>query len=137
MNGYAIAVSAFTPVIYRPASGTVSYYSVVKVIIRTKSDRSAATALKNIVSNSSVTNRIWQLSDNPELLKDYRALAQRIDNYQYLILTKSQYAPEFDTLVRFYIPRGIRSRIVTSEYINTSILGQDLQEKIRNFIIGE
>jgi len=36
-----------------------------------------------------------------------------------------------------YLSRGISSEIFTTEYISTNISGQDLQEKIRNFIIQE
>lgn len=137
MNGYAFVLSSFTPVKYNPATGALSYYTQVKISVKTASDQISAAALSNLNSSSSIMKRVHDLAQNPTLIQQYPASAKNADDYQFLIITPSQFENNFDDLIDLYLERGIKTEIVTVEFINSSGTGQDLQEKIRNHIIQE
>jgi len=59
------------------------------------------------------------------------------DQYKLLIITTDQYAESFTELTDMYFERGIKSQIASKESINETGTGQDLQEKIRNYIIDQ
>jgi hypothetical protein len=61
----------------------------------------------------------------------------REDEYQILIITPSQFENEFQSYIDLYLMRGLLTEIVTIEYINANMPGQDTAEKIRNYIIQE
>jgi hypothetical protein len=139
MNGYAIALSAFTPVRYVPSLKEVTYYQRVVVTIETAPDPEWQTHRLNFIPSEQKAGEVAMIIQNPEKIAQYYSVREfRTDNYDYLIITKNQYLPEFDTLISFYKPRGILTKVATTEYISAVITtGVDLQEKIRNYIIGE
>ena len=138
MNGYGIALSAFTPLRYIPSSGQVSYYRKVTVKINTAADPEAGERSLLYHPSGRNTGKVQSIVQNPELIKFYPLSSSgRTDDYEYLILTRNQYLPEFDTLISFYKFRGIRARAVAVEYIDTLMTGLDRQERLRNYIIDE
>ncbi len=137
LNGYAIAMTTFTPVRYNPLSGKISYYQSVTVRITSEQNQKAVKALENLQSTPSVLKRVGKIAQNTELLKSYPVKELRDQNYQMVIITTSQYADDFQQLVEFYLPRGIITQIATTEDIYSTMAGQDNQEKIRNYIIQE
>jgi hypothetical protein len=138
MNGYGFAFSTFTPVQYIPAEGKISYYSKVTIRITTGPGEKAAAALQNLSSKKDVLERVSSLAQNPGVISAYPEKAIRSDDaYELLIITTQQYEDSFSELQDIYLTRGVRSHVFTTEYIQDNIGGQDLQEKIRNFIIQE
>lgn len=138
MNGYGFAFSSFTPIQYNPAEGSLSYYSKVTIKIKTAPKRDAAIALKNLSSASSITKSVVSLAQNPEEISAYPIKNIRSeDEYKLLILTPQQFETDFSELQEIYLSRGMKSKVITKEFIQQNIEGQDLQEKIRNFIIQE
>ncbi|RLD41023.1 MAG: hypothetical protein DRI89_10640 [Bacteroidetes bacterium] len=138
MNGHGFAFSSFTPVHYHPQSGKISYYSKVTVRIKTVSTNNASTALKNLNTNPAILSKVKNLAQNPSAIKQYSQSKNRdADDYRLLIITPDQFKDEFDDLTDIYLERGVPSEVFTTEYIGNNISGQDLQEKIRNFIIQE
>jgi hypothetical protein len=137
MNGYAFALSSFTPVRYNPSTGSISYFSEVKVTIVTEPAAVSSQTLQNLSSSKFIQERAKRFVQNPEILKYYPNKEKSSDDYQLLIITPSQFENNFQGLMDIYLDRGIISQLVTKETINSTGSGQDLQDKIRNFIIQE
>ena len=137
LNGYAIAMSSFTPLKYNPLSGTVSFYKKVKIRITTAPGSKSAKALQNLKSSETIVNKINRFVQNPNMMSYYPSPTKDSDDYQLLIITASQFENSFQDLIDIYFERGIKTEIVTKETISSTGTGQDLQEKIRNYIIAE
>ncbi len=137
MNGYAFAISSFTPVTYNPVTGIISISQQVKIKITTVPDIKSAKALNNLKSSSSIKKRIQNFAQNGSMVALYPSNPKTADDYQLLIITPSQFENDFSDLIETYLVRGIKTEIVTKETINSTGSGQDLQEKIRNYIIQE
>ncbi|MCK4654336.1 MAG: T9SS type A sorting domain-containing protein [Candidatus Cloacimonetes bacterium] len=136
-NGYAFGLSTFTPLMYIPSRGRVSYFQKVTVKITTNPDSRSSKAMENLRSSNEVLNRVSNFAQNPEMISRYPFPTNRDDEYQLLIITPSQFENDFQDLIELYLIRGILTEITTTEFINSSMPGQDLQEKIRNYIIQE
>ncbi len=137
MNGYAIALSTITPVIYNPFTGELAYYKELQVSIKIRQDIIAEEALKNLSSIKSNYDMIRNFCQNPELTDQYPARDSRTDDYHMLIITDESFEDDFEDLIETYIPRGIITEVVTVQDINANGTGQDSQEKIRNYIKQE
>ncbi|MFW5705669.1 MAG: C25 family cysteine peptidase, partial [Bacteroidota bacterium] len=136
-NGYALAMSTFTPVQYNPATGELTYFSEVTVRITTAPGRRAEAALANLQASQPVLRRLNHLVQNQEAVMQYPQPQQRSDDYDMIIITPNQFADDFGQLADFYAPRGLEVQIATTEDIYATMTGQDNQEKIRNYIIQE
>jgi hypothetical protein len=137
-NGCGIALSAFTPVKYYPSKKKITYYQRVIVTIATSPDPNTQSHLQLFFPSEKKAHQLKGFIQNPESVTHYfTGRDLRTNEYDYLIITTDQFQSEFDTLVKFYKPRGIRSKITSLEYINSTTTGADIQEKIRNFIIAE
>ncbi|MEI7660612.1 MAG: C25 family cysteine peptidase [Bacteroidota bacterium] len=137
LNGYAFALSTFTPVIYNPAGKAVSYYKRVTVHVTTQPDQEAALALKNLTSSANALKRVRLFAQNPEMMNNYPVKSTLKTGYQILIITPAQFQGGFQDLVNYYNSKGLSSQIATTEAIGTTMSGQDLQEKMRNYITAE
>ncbi|MBT4331917.1 MAG: T9SS type A sorting domain-containing protein [Candidatus Cloacimonetes bacterium] len=137
LHGYSIALTTFTPVMYIPANGTISYYNEVSVIVHTKKDERAQKALNNLHSNRNVIKRVNKIVQNPETIGSYPQVNSREGEYQLLIITPAQFEDDFDEMREVYLQQGMISQLETVEDIYSSLTGQDDQEKIRNYIIQE
>jgi hypothetical protein len=138
MNGFGIAVSSFTPVRYIPASGVISYFSEVTVIVHTMPDPAAGERSKLYNPSPEIISKVKDLVHNPSGIIQYPPVRSGTAGpYDCLVITTSQFRPEFDTLVDYYRARGYETRVATLEHIDSVMSGPDQQERIRNFIIGE
>jgi hypothetical protein len=133
LNGYAIALSSFTPVSYNPVSGEIKICRKVKLTVITEDCDESFRAL----SNMSNKNTIVQYVNNPDLISSYPVTKSRSDDYEMLIITPTSYIDDFEALTDFYLLRGIKTTITSVEDIDAGMYGDDLQEKIRNYIIDE
>lgn len=139
MNGYSMALSAFTPVSYIPKDQKVTIFRTVRVVVFCSRSAEAFTALKNLRNTSGHFLRASSLVHNTEQLVSYSTDANppRIGDYLYLVITGESFAQNLDTLVRFYERRGIPARCYTLGYIDTAVAGADQQTRIREFIHEE
>jgi hypothetical protein len=137
MNGYAVALCTFTPVEYIPETGQVSYYKNITVQISTTTSEQSLAALQNLRTSSQIQERLQSFVQNKEAVAQYPTTDSRSDDYQLLIITSSQFAADFEELVEFYQPRGIKAQVAVTTDIYAQMPGVDNQEKIRNYIIQE
>jgi hypothetical protein len=138
LNGHSFLISSFTPVMYIPKDGKVSYYRKVTIRVTTKPDREAEKALENLKTGNSIDSRVEKFAQNPKMILHYPVINNRSeDDYQMMIITPSVFENSFDDLINMYIQRGIIAKVATTEYIDANITGQDLAEKMRNYIIQE
>jgi hypothetical protein len=135
LNGYALAMTTFTPVRYNPVSGEVRIYKTVKIKIVSISDIEAAQALNNL--NSAALNKIEGFIQNPMDLMQYPLSGKSAGDYELLIITPNSYAGSYQSLIDVYLARGIKTHVTTTETIYSTITGIDNQQKIRNYIIQE
>ncbi|HPE34223.1 MAG TPA: C25 family cysteine peptidase [Bacteroidales bacterium] len=137
MNGFAIALTTFTPVRYNPAMGELSYYTEITVTIETKEDPEALEALKNLNTSTATLKRLGQLVENIEAAASYPVRETKNDDYDLLVITAAQFESSLQPLIEFYAPYGIEAQIISASTIYSSTPGQDNQEKIRNYIIDQ
>jgi len=137
LNGYAFALSTFTPVIYIPASGKLSYYRKITVSISTTPDPLSEKALQNLTASANALKRVKLFAQNPEMVNAYPVKRSPATSYQILIVTQSQFQTGFQPLIDYYTTQGLICQLKTIEDINTQVTGQDLPEKVRNYIIQE
>ncbi len=138
LNGFGLAMSTFTPIVYIPAKGQITYFKKVTIVIETTSNNEAISALNNLTASKKAKRNLLNFAQNPEAANLYDSFRGRSENnYKLLIITPNQFEDGFADLRNIYLSRGIKSEVTTTEYISTNITGQDLQEKIRNFIIQE
>jgi len=137
LNGYAFALSTFTPLRYNPASGKISYYRKMTVSITTAHSASSVTALKNLSSSPGIREKACSFAQNPEMMQQYPVRESPATAYQYLVISPTVFKTEFQPLINMYAAKGISVKVVTTDSISGVMIGNDLQEKIRNFIKGE
>ena len=136
--GHSVGMVNYTPFEYYPLSGELYYYRQVNLVIQTKQTPKAQEALLLYNSGNVVKNNLMQIADDTEKMKLYpSAPSAKNTDYDFLIITPSQFVPEFDTLVSHYLIRGLKAQIKSKEDILAEMDGQDAQDKIRNYIIQE
>ncbi|MCX6245024.1 MAG: C25 family cysteine peptidase [Bacteroidetes bacterium] len=134
LNGYAFAISTFTPVNYNPAMKKVSFFSKVTVKIKTRKDPASSDALRNLVPSADVNQRVRNFAQNPELMQQYKLPKSPATDYHYLIITPAAFQYEFTSLISMYNGKSILCQVKTTEDIYATMSGYDNQEKIRNYI---
>ena len=136
MNGYGFAFAAVTPVEYIPSEKSISYYKSVTVRIHTQPmKKSSFVAIPAKISDQQF-NTLQQLAQNDEMFSTYNRI-QRDSNYEILIVTPEAFVSDFSDLKDMYLTQGLRTEIATTQTITASMIGVDLQQKIRNYIIQE
>lgn len=136
LNGYAIAMTSFTPIRFNPAKGTLSYYSNVKVTIKTRPSSKSSAATAFLRSDFNTLQRLNALIQNPKDLAAY-PIQKNNNNYDLLIITNDAFVNSFSQLATMYVNRGLRTQVVNVNTINAQMNGADAPEKIRNYIIQE
>ena len=138
MNGFGFALGAFTPVNFIPAKGQLSYFEQVTIVLHTAPEEKAQQASAMLPTSENFSIRARKFADNPEAISQYQLPKTRTtDQYKLLILTTDQFADGFTELTDMYLQRGIRSEITTKETIIANGTGNDVPQKIRNYIIEE
>jgi peptidase C25-like protein/type IX secretion system substrate protein len=137
LNGYALALSTFTPIEYNPARNDLYYYAKITVRLKLEQNEPSLQSLNNLKSSPKIQNRVASFCQNPEMLDQYPEGLSLNDDYHMLIITKAEFEEDFQALADLYLPRGIVVKIATTENINNNTSGQDLEEKIRNHITQE
>ena len=137
LNGFAFALSTFTPLNYNPATGKVSYFKDVTIRIKTRQDQISVNAMRNLTSSKDALNRVRAFAQNPEMINQYPAAPKNPAGYQILIITPFAFEDGFNDLVNYYASIGLASQYESVEDINSGVSGYDLPEKIRNYIRQE
>jgi hypothetical protein len=140
LYGFKIALLNLFPVKYLPVSGRLSYFPKIEMEVYTEPSLQFLSSTARMVrTDPFALRRVKTLVENPGLIKGYLQLmdGQRsldpTESYPYLILTNGTLAPYFEPLALFKTQRGIRTKVVTLDQVS-SYPGDDLQEKIRNFV---
>jgi hypothetical protein len=136
MNGYGFAFTAITPVQYIPKEKSISYYKSITVRIHTKPKKNEARVAIPAYVTDSQLKTLKQLAQNDEMFSTYQRI-QRDVGYEILLITPEAFMNDFSALIDMYLTQGLRAEIATTQSINLSMSGVDLQEKIRNYIIQE
>jgi hypothetical protein len=137
LNGHSFLLATFTPLRYIPASGKVSYFQKITISIETRVTERSSKALENLNSSANTQSRVKLFSQNPDMASSYPVRSTRDGEYQILIITPQNFASYYQDLINLYLARGLKTEIATTEDIQANTTGQDLQEKMRNYIISE
>jgi hypothetical protein len=135
LNGYGIALGTFTPVIWHPENQSIAYYEQVTVTIEYAPSAKAEKAQENLVSGTAFYQRVRSMIDNRDFLENYPVKAALKSSSDMVIITKQAWVNGFQPLVDFYTGHGIACEVVSTETIDGTMSGADMQEKIRNYII--
>ncbi len=141
LYGYNIAVIDLFPMEWIPASGELSYFPWMELEVYTEpSPQTLSSTERMFRSDAIALRRVKALVVNPEVIESYswlkgsRGGLKEEESYPYLILTNSSLAPYFQPLALFKTERGLKAKVVTLDEVS-GYPGDDLQEKIRNFVI--
>jgi len=134
LSGYKILVLNLFPVEYIPASGKVSYYERMKVIVVNVPSGPSHIRRAKCRKLSSDNARVKKLVDNPSETTSYTAEVTPLLDRKYVIITNGDMFNAFQTLAAWKASRGLTTHVETIESIKATYSGSDLQEKIRNFI---
>ncbi len=132
-----LALSTFTPVVYNPVTGSLAYYKKVTIRIVTRPEAKATKALAFLPAGEKALQRVLSLAQNPASVALYPSKSPLKSAYEILIITPQQFQEGYADLVNYYNSINRPVQIATTEQINSSMTGQDQQEKIRNYIIQE
>jgi len=59
---------------------------------------------------------------------------QRDGEYEILLITPEAFMNDFSDLIDMYLTQGLRTQIATTQTINTSMTGIDLQQKLETIL---
>jgi len=147
-RGFKILILNLYPVQYIPLKGEVSYFESFKVIVETAVSKAASG--KRGVRKGDI-ELIKKEVDNPSAAATYAVLdgaspgtsrlSERLQNYEYVIITSDALSASFQQLANHKISRGISATVVSTAWIYANYSGirpdggSDDQTRIRNFII--
>ena len=136
LSGYRIVSINFYPYQYIPREGRIKKINELTFRIKFRSG-SKTNKIKRISMQSRVTleKLINSICYNPKAVYDPFDGIDSDSTIDYVIITSSTFASNFQPLCDWKIQKGINARIVTTDSIYTYCPGVDNQEKIRNFII--
>lgn len=138
LNGRSFLLASVTPVKYIPVEGKVSYFRKIVITVETRPTERAMQAMNNLKSNPQIEKIIAGITQNASMISSYPVNnTNRDEEYQILIITPQQFQNSFQALKDLYLVRGMKTELATTESIDQTVTGQDLQEKIRNYITGE
>jgi hypothetical protein len=145
-RGYNIAFLRVYPVTYVGGRQTLVFAQRLDVTIETAPDpglgaRSLGTLRARVAEDQGEVKRIAR---NSSAVSTYSAehgplipmsqVVEPEDTYPYVIITHSDLVATFEPLRAHRESRGLRAKIVPTGQISGNYTGDDLQEKIRNFI---
>lgn len=135
LSGYKILVLNLFPVEYIPASGKVSYYERMKVMVVNVPSGPLLTRRAKCRKLAQDNARVQRLVDNPSMVTTYTSEVSLMGGlYEYVIITNNEMTGAFQILANWKASKGLTTYIETIENIETTYSGIDLQEKIRNFV---
>lgn len=137
LDGYAICLSTFTPLVYNPKDKKASFYKKITVEIEYSVDAKSEAIGRNAKKSTFITKKLEQFVQNSELLETYQVNDSKTETYDILIVTGSSYVNSFSSLSDFYLKKGLKSEVKSMPEIYAQSSGTDNAEKLRNYIISE
>ncbi len=148
MCGYRLGLLSVFPVQHDGPSGDLTYHQSVSVTLQTQGGEARdAVGVRAVVAD---VERAVERVDNASELRSYRmidGLSQLAGGtlppggpFEYVIITSSDLADEFQPLVDQKTSRGLAATIVTTDYIYANFTGleaagvRDNADRIRDFI---
>jgi hypothetical protein len=133
LAGHPINFTAYCPFEYYPAASELVFYQSVSITVESHSSSRAQAALALLKQDAYIRERLSTSVDNIDQLPHYRNRQSGVD---YLIIHAAEKTDQWTALKDLYNSRGLVVAMQTVENIQTQVAGADLQEKIRNYIIG-
>ncbi|KAA0002539.1 MAG: hypothetical protein FE048_03565, partial [Thermoplasmata archaeon] len=130
-RGYPILLLALYPLQYIPKEGELFYHEKMSIVVKIK-EGEINEMFRALPQDE---RRVKQLVDNPSILYSFSSTppTSLSTNYKYIIITNASLESAFQTLIE-YKSRFISAKMVNLTFIQNNYEGNDLQEKIRNFI---
>lgn len=136
LSGQAIAGLLVYPLQYLPRDRRLLFYRRIEFTVRYTQRAEYPSIVENRGEYSRrVHSRIaHNLVSNPQDLRSGFSFPPP-DDYEYVVITNSALAPEFQRLADWKTKKGIPAKVVLVDSIYASYPGYDEAEKVRNFII--
>lgn len=147
-RGVSILFVNINPVVYKPGSGTVSYYRTIRVQVNTEP---AGPGDGHVKYRSDSLGTFAMTADNPDMIETYAdngagetgATTMAVDpskSYDYVLVTSEVIKdaatdPSVNDLIVHRKSQGLSATVVSIESILLDYPGVDDAEKLRNFII--
>ncbi len=136
LAGHSIGSFTICPVEYLPSENKIKLIKEIKIEVQTQQTTKAQQASKFIRRSGIVEQRISEIVDNYEYLKNYSYSNNRDTNdVDILLLSNNALLGEFSDYIDFKTSTGYIVEELTVENIYASYSGQDDAEKVRNCII--
>jgi hypothetical protein len=140
LGGMHLAFINIYPCDVIPSSGTIIFSPSVTVTIETRPVTGSGRRIKPS-RISKALGKIERLIENPGLTEQYRVpdrgavfRSGQTTTYPYVIITGAGLSDSFQYLAGLKTTQGLRAKVVDLDSISTGYPGNDIQEKIRNFI---
>jgi hypothetical protein len=135
LNGYRLVSVNFYPFQYIPAKGIIKKINRITFKINYTPGTKKA-RMKRISKNSRqiLQTLVHSMCENPQAIYDPFGDIDSDSTIDYVIITSSSLASNFQPLSDWKTQKGVNSMIVTTDSIYANCPGSDNQEKIRNFI---
>ena len=137
MAGYDIALVRVFPVQYKPASGQLLFAPEVTLRLTLAPVETEPSVYPP--GKRQAVSQVAAFVDNPELIRP--AAEVPVPNsatpgvaFDYLLVTSSNLANAFQSLVERKSRDGLAVKVETMETITNTVAGRDVPEKIRNYI---
>lgn len=132
LSGHPINFSAICPFEYEPQSAQLTFYRRIDITVRTGSGARANEALGLFKQDVRIVEQLASSVDNRIDIPKY---STRQSGFDYLIIHDDEKFDQWLPIKDFHNQRGMNVMMKSVQEIETGFTGQDLQEKIRNFII--
>jgi hypothetical protein len=133
LNGHPIASGAFSPFDYNPQKGELTFYRKVDVEVICGATPRALAATNMLKRDPFISQRLKVSVDNHSEIPEYQSF--RETGWEYLMIVDGDKTAQWQPLVNYYNNLGISVMLQPIDQILANTPGQDVQEKIRNFII--
>ena len=140
LGGYRIATVRVTPLQYVRSTGALILHTNVEIAVATESaDEGGARLLNGAAPGLVVTSVVARMVENDDEVSRYTDSIRtetRAGSIDYLVITPSDFADEFQPLADWKTLKGVGAEIVTLEDIASNPLydGVDEAERIRSCI---
>jgi|GEM_PF-4226297 len=136
------------PVRYCPALRKLVLYThlEIKLILGPSPSNACPVVKRSLKQHQDILNSTKIVVDNPEQVEVFTTSPPIVPDslfaseqwppgpWTFVIITTADMRDEFQMLADWRIDKGLRTRIVTKEWIEVNLQGRDIQEKIRKYI---
>ncbi len=132
LSGHPINFSAVCPFQYDAQNSQLTFYRQIDVTVRTTQGSRASAALSLLKQDAHIRKQLESSVDNRIDIPKY---SSRENGFEYLIIHDADKFDQWQPIKDFHNLRGMSVMMKSVQEIQSGYTGQDLQEKIRNFII--